>query len=128
MARPEASARRRDLAERQGRRAEWLAALALACKGWRPLGRRVRTPLGEIDLIVTRGKVLAAVEVKRRADVMAGVDAISPRSQRRIARALDWWLVRHPRFAAHDLRFDLVVVAPRRWPHHLPNAFEPHAR
>lgn len=128
MARPDAPLRRRDLAERQGRRAEWFAAIALALKGWRPLGRRVRTPVGEIDLIVTRGRILVAVEVKRRADIIAALDAVPPRAQMRIARALDWWLVRHPAFAAHDLRFDLVVVAPGRWPHHLPNAFEPHTR
>jgi putative endonuclease len=125
MARIETAARRK--AERRGRRAEWLAALALMCKGWRPIGRRVKTPVGEIDLIVTRGRVLAAVEVKQRGDVMSGFDAVPPRARQRMARALDWWLARHPRFAAHDLRFDLVVVAPRRWPCHVPSAFEPHA-
>lgn len=123
MAKADGETRRRH--ERRGRRAEWLAALALLLKGYRPVAHRARTPLGELDLVVVRGRQLAAVEVKLRGDVMSGVDAVSARAQQRMARALDWWLVRHPRFAAHDLRFDLVVVAPGRWPRHLPGAFEP---
>jgi Holliday junction resolvase-like predicted endonuclease len=41
---------RRD-AEKRGRRGEWAASLLLQLKGYRILGRRVRTHLGEIDLI-----------------------------------------------------------------------------
>ena len=52
---------------RRGRLSEWLAAAALLAKGYRILGRRVRTPYGEIDLIAVRGRRLAFVEVKRRA-------------------------------------------------------------
>ena len=52
---------------RRGRLSEWVAAAALLAKGYRILGRRVRTPYGEIDLIAVRGRRLAFVEVKRRA-------------------------------------------------------------
>ena len=52
---------------RRGRLSEWLAAAALLARGYRILGRRVRTPYGEIDLIAVRGRRLAFVEVKRRA-------------------------------------------------------------
>ena len=37
-----------------GRKAESLAAFALRLKGYRVLARRLRTPAGEIDLIVRR--------------------------------------------------------------------------
>ena len=54
-------------AERGGRRAEALAALWLRLKGWTILARRVRTPVGEVDLIARRGRTIAFVEVKARA-------------------------------------------------------------
>lgn len=47
-------------AERRGRASESLAAFALILKGYRILGRRVRTPLGEIDLIARRKDVVAS--------------------------------------------------------------------
>ena len=53
--------------EAKGRRGETLAAWYLRFKGWRILARRVKTPRGEIDLIVRRGSVVAFVEVKWRA-------------------------------------------------------------
>ena len=42
---------RRLAAEKRGRRSETFAALLLMLKGYRILGRRVRTHAGEIDLI-----------------------------------------------------------------------------
>ena len=38
-------------AETRGRRSEALAAWALRLKGYRILGRRLKTPLGEIDMV-----------------------------------------------------------------------------
>ncbi len=51
---------------RRGRLSEWMAAALLMAKGYRILGRRIRTPHGEIDLVAVRGSRLAFVEVKRR--------------------------------------------------------------
>ena len=50
-----------------GRRSEILAALWLMAKGYRVLGFRHRLRQGEVDLLAARGRVLIAVEVKRRA-------------------------------------------------------------
>ena len=36
-------------------------------KGYRIIARRYRSPLGELDLVARRGRVLAFVEVKQRA-------------------------------------------------------------
>ena len=68
-------------AERRGRRAEWSCLMLLACKGYRPLGRRVRTPFGEIDLIAARGHTLVFVEVKQRASETAALEAVSARGR-----------------------------------------------
>ena len=46
--------------------AERVAAWSLRLHGYRVLARRYRTPVGEIDLVVRRGSLLAFVEVKGR--------------------------------------------------------------
>jgi putative endonuclease len=120
--RPPADPRRR-AAERRGHGAERLSAWALRLKGYRILGRRVKTPHGEIDLVALKGDTVAIVEVKARADADAALAAIGPGSQRRLSAAARVWLARNPAFAGHTLRFDVVLVVPRRWPTHLPNAF-----
>jgi putative endonuclease len=110
----------RQRAEKAGRWAEHAAALWLFCKGYRLVARRVRTPVGEIDLIMARGRTLAFVEVKRRADAADALAAVLPAQRRRIERAAQWYLARHPAAAA---RFDVVAISPWRWPRHLPNAW-----
>ncbi len=47
-----------------GELGEEVAAHHLAARGWRILGRRLRTPSGEADLVARSDEVLAVVEVK----------------------------------------------------------------
>ncbi|MBL8564683.1 MAG: YraN family protein [Hyphomicrobiaceae bacterium] len=107
---------------RLGRSAELAAILALATKGFRPIGRRVVMPTGEIDLIVARGRRVAFVEVKARRTEEAAEASIGDAQRRRIHRAADLWLARHPEFRDYDITFDIVFVLPWRWPRHLVNA------
>jgi putative endonuclease len=118
-----ATAERR-AAETRGRRAESLAAWFLRFKGYRVLARRYKTPVGEIDLIVRRGRQIAFVEVKLRDTADDGLLAVGAAGRRRIARAAEMWLAAHPVAVGLDLRFDVVVAAPRRWPRHLAGAFD----
>lgn len=97
--------------------------IALLLKGYVPLARRVRTPVGEIDLIVKRGRRIVFVEVKARGRVEDALVAAS-RSRARLGRAAEWWLAAHPRHAGGEVRFDVVLVAPKRWPAHHPGAFD----
>ena len=53
----------RRAAETRGRDGERRAAWWLWLKGWKLLDRRVRTPAGEVDLVVRRGNLVAFVEV-----------------------------------------------------------------
>lgn len=109
--------------ERKGRRAEWLAALALMLKGYRIAAMRYRTPVGEIDIVARKGDLIALVEVKARRDLIAGVDAVSYPAQRRIAAAGALYISRQPDSARLSWRCDIVVVSPWRWPRHLEDAF-----
>ena len=61
MKRPAATRKR---AERAGRQGEFRAAMFLRLQGWQILAERVKTPLGEIDLIARRNGVVAFTEVK----------------------------------------------------------------
>ena len=114
---------RRQLAYGRGRRAERTAAWWLRLKGYRILARGFRAPVGEIDLIARRGRILALVEVKARPSPHQGREAIGPRQRRRIERAAMVLLQRRPDLAGLDLRFDVVLVAPRRWPTHIADAW-----
>ena len=118
MTRPE---RRR--AYGRGRRAEHTAAWWLRLKGYRILARGFRVPVGEIDLVARRGGILALVEVKARPSVLEGHDAIVPRQRRRIERAAMVLLQRRPDLAGLDLRFDVVLISPKRWPMHIADAW-----
>ncbi|MFW5833612.1 MAG: YraN family protein, partial [Pseudomonadota bacterium] len=53
--------------DRRGHDAEARAAWWLRLKGFRILACRYRTPVGEIDLVARRGRLLVFVEVKYRA-------------------------------------------------------------
>ena len=107
----------------RGRRAETLAAWWLRLKGYRILARGFRVAAGEIDLIARRGRLIALVEVKARPSLEQAGAAILPRQRQRIARAAEVFLQRHPKLAGLSLRFDVVLLAPGRWPRHLANAW-----
>jgi putative endonuclease len=107
--------------DKRGRRAEWFAAMALRLRGYRILAKREKTPLGEIDLIVVRGRRLAFVEVKQRATLEAAEAAITAAQRARIRRAANLWLAKNTAFQSHDLGFDIVFLVGRRWPRHIEN-------
>ncbi len=116
--------RRRAAAEQRGRRGETLAAWYLRLKGWRVLARRVKTPRGEVDLVVRRGGTVAFVEVKWRANAAELGLAIDEYRLRRVAAAAE---AVAPRFARPDdlQRIDVLLLAPGRFPRHIVNAWQP---
>lgn len=107
--------------EARGRRGELVAAWYLRCKGWRILARRVRTPRGEIDLVARRGTTVAFVEVKWRARGGDLDRAIDPWRLRRVAAAAEAVAHRYAR-PADNVRIDVLLLAPGRWPRHIANA------
>ena len=107
-----------------GLSAETRAAAYLIAKGYRILARRFRTPHGELDLVAKRRGLIAFVEVKARATLDEAAYAVTPRQQARIVNAAQAWLVAHPDYAEFELRFDAILIAPRRLPRHLLAAFD----
>jgi putative endonuclease len=108
----------------RGHWAEHVALALLVLKGYRLLARRYSASGGEIDLIVKRGDTIAFVEVKARDVMDSALVAIGAQKRQRFSRAARAWVSRNRWAAGKVLRADAVFVAPRRWPRHLPAAFE----
>jgi putative endonuclease len=108
----------------RGLSAETLAAVLLIAKGYRILARRWQTPVGEVDLVARRRGVLVFVEVKARQRADEAAEAVTVRQRRRIIAAANAWLARHPEHVDFDIRFDAVLIVPRRWPTHIRSAFD----
>ena len=109
---------------RTGVSAESRAAAFLMAKGYRILEKRFRTPYGEIDIVARRRNLVAFIEVKARASLEEAAYAVTARQQVRSVAAAQAWLMAHPEHADFDLRFDAVLIAPRRLPRHLLAAFD----
>jgi len=113
----------RQAAWRRGRLGESLAIVALTLRGYSILARGLKTPLGEIDIVARRGRMLAFVEVKARESFDHAAEALLARQRRRIARAAAGFLANRPDLAHCQPRFDVILVAPWRWPRHIINAW-----
>ena len=108
--------------ERGGRRAETLACWWLRLKGWTILARRLRVPLGEVDIVARRGRTVAFVEVKARRTAREAAYALDEYRLRRVAAAAG--AVAH-RFAREGdiTRIDAMFIVPRRLPRHMENVW-----
>ena len=102
--------------QRLGRDAERLVAERLQQAGWRIVGRNVRLPSGELDLVALDGATLVFVEVKAgRVGAARGPElpahAVGRRKQLKLRRlAREWiWQKRGPSGVAR-YRFDVVGV------------------
>ena len=109
---------------RTGLSAESRAAAFLMAKGYRILAKRWRTPYGEIDIVTRRRNLLAFIEVKARASFDEAAYAVTARQQQRIITTAQAWLMVHPEHSDFELRFDAILIAPRRLPRHLLAAFD----
>lgn len=108
--------------ERWGRRAEVLAGLYLMLKGYRILGRRARTPAGEIDLVAARGQQLVFVEVKARVSADNLPLALPPQARQRLLAAANALGRRYSAERWPERRFDVIMIQPWAWPRHIVNA------
>ena len=113
----------RAAAEARGRRAESLACWLLRLKGWQILARRARAPGGEVDIVARRGRTLAFIEVKARANGGAADLALDRHRLKRVAAAAERLAPRFAR-AGDTIRLDAMFVVPGRWPTHLVDVWQ----
>ena len=115
-----------------GNEGEARAARFLEQRGYRIAARNVRAGGVEVDLIATRGPLVAIVEVKTRRTTRYGPPelAVDAAKQARLARAASAWL-RETHSRARRVRFDVIsCLAPHDgrgdWQiEHLEGAFVP---
>ena len=86
------------------------AAAYLRRRGYRIEAARYRCRYGEIDLVASRGRFLAFVEVKLRKNAGHGLarEFVTPRKQQRLILAAQSYLQTHP--TQLQPRFDVVEV------------------
>lgn len=107
----------------KGQWGERIAGWYLQLKGYSLLENRLKTPFGEIDLIVKKGPYIVAVEVKTRASREKAALSLSSLQMKRIQYAFLFYTKRHP--SPLDLRFDVILISPWTWPKHIQGAWVP---
>jgi putative endonuclease len=117
-----------------GARGEYAAEKFLRRKGYVIVGRRIRSAVGELDLVAVDKGTVVFVEVKARRAQKEGhpTDAVTIQKQRRITRAALLFIKRN-HLTEYPARFDVVTVI---WPRdrkqpaieHFIHAFEPTGR
>lgn len=102
--------------------AECLVLLLYKMRFYSILHHRMKTYVGEIDLVASRGKQLVFIEVKaRKHGIYEGI--VSQVQQKRIKRAAELFLSKNPEYKNYNIRFDLVVVKSYCWPVVIKNAW-----
>lgn len=96
----------------QGAQIERSARFFLCGKGLTPFAENAHARVGELDLVMFDEGSLVFVEVRYRArDTHGGALAsVDWHKQRKLIRAAEMFLLRHPRLANHPCRFDVVCV------------------
>ena len=113
---------------KNGHFAEKIALWFLRLKGYHLVEMNYTTGrgtgAGEIDLIMTRGKTLVFVEVKKRQNLITSAEAITRKNRQRVRKGAEAFLQKHPRYQSYAIRFDAVLFENNFWPHHISNAWQ----
>lgn len=100
---------------KRGADAERRARLHYRLRGYRILESNAWAGGHELDVVARRGRRLVFCEVKAKLGERYGdpAEMVGEEKRRRLARAADAWLARHPELAGLEVRFDVVSVTPR---------------
>jgi len=102
------------LSTSKGKKAEDAAAGYLIKHGYSILDRNRRLGRGELDIVASKGDILAFVEVKGHQHRDASLLAMHTGKCQRMISAAQAWLGLHESYANLQCRFDLVIVTPRQ--------------
>ena len=97
---------------RRGLRAERRAVWWYRLRGYRILATNAWAGGHELDVVVRRGRRLVFCEVKEKLGEEFGdpLEMVDEEKQRRLRRAAEAWLVRHPETRGLTVSFDVVAV------------------
>jgi putative endonuclease len=108
----------------KGQSAEQHAYDYLLAQGLKPICRNFSCKLGELDLVMNDKGTLVIIEVRfRKNDNFGGaLESITPKKQRRIIRATQYYLMTHT--VNSPIRFDVVAISPKQGLKWVQNAFQ----
>lgn len=107
----------------KGISAELCAQKILESKGFKILGKRIRTPYGEIDILAQKDSDLIAVEVKQRKTLSAAKACITTRQQHRILNSL-LYIIPQRKEIFENYRIDVVCLDSVGRFEYIENAFQ----
>jgi putative endonuclease len=92
--------------------------------GYRILDTNIWLGGGELDIVARRGRCVVFCEVKSKTGAGFGdpLEMVGAVKARRVRRAADAWLARHPEAQGLAVRFDLIADRAGRI-EHVPDAF-----
>jgi putative endonuclease len=101
---------------RRGADAERRARRHYRLRGYRVLATNVWAGGFELDLVVRRGRKLVFCEVKEKSGTAFGrpAEMVGPEKRRRLRRAAETWLARHPELSGLEVAFEVAAVQGRR--------------
>lgn len=87
------------------------AAAMIGQRGWMVIGRNIRTPYGEIDLIGQLDAMVVFIEVKTRSSKAYGQpeEAITRIKGEHMLNAALWYIQEHPELS-EDWRIDVISI------------------
>ena len=89
---------------------EQYALFWLRVKGYRCLNKRFKTPVGEIDLIMRKGKTICFIEVKHYMKLEQAAQSINNKQKKRISRTASLWMQQNTNYASYTQRFDALLL------------------
>tara|TARA_B110000259_G_C14034445_1_gene408569 strand:- start:10911 stop:11261 length:351 start_codon:yes stop_codon:yes gene_type:complete len=101
--------------------AEIIAVIFLKFKFYKILQKNYRNKLGEIDIIAVKNGVLVAVEVKARRKIRSFEEILTKNQMNRIKRSMNTFYSKKKYYAKFDIRFDLIIIRPYKFPQHFKN-------
>lgn len=95
-----------------GQQAEEATAAQLQARGYKIIGRNVRTRFYELDIIAVRANRLRFVEVKYRQNVDCGdgLESIGGDKIGRLTRAVQMWLAENPNYLEYEVSLDVASL------------------
>ncbi|MEP7134019.1 MAG: YraN family protein [Chloroflexota bacterium] len=95
--------------QRIGKWGEDTAVEHLTKRGYEIIARNVRTPYGEIDIIVQQGDITIFIEVKTRTSNKMGLpeESITPRKRKHMLAAADHYAAEH---AIDHWQIDVIAI------------------
>ena len=104
--------------------AEWRARLYLKLRGYTIISKRLRTPVGEIDLLARHKKTWVIVEIKYRKTMDSALYSLQGKQKKRLINASLWVMTNYNLPQNTDFRFDVILISPNHPITHIKNAWQ----